>query len=252
MKLAVNATFVLVDSGAGEDVTPEWIAKCAAAINEALQGTIKEHWGGDYHCRAGAVNPKIGPNEVKVSLEASSTIQGAAGYHTDDAIYCFRDGLPDLDGGAFAFSVIISHEIFETLGDPGANRWALATDGKLYAVELCDAVEGYCWPSPVNQVALSDFVLPSFFDPDASAPYSMQNKARAPFQTAADNGADYQIVMASGSEAQVTAIRGSWKRVLNRIDPWRRHEEILGARASAKAHPSSRTYRRLRARDVRS
>jgi hypothetical protein len=230
VNLAPNSTFVLISVDAGADVTAEWITKCAAAIDSALQTHVKWHWGGNYHCRSGAVNATIGPNEVKVSLQASSDVQGAAGYHDDGGIYCFRDGLPDLDSGAFAYSVVISHEIFETVGDPGANRWAQDATGTLYGLELCDACEGYFWLAP-NGVALSDFVLPAFFDPSAGAPYSYTAKPTAPLTTAPDNGSDYQITQTAGSEAQVTADRPS----------------PHGSRASAKAHPSSRTSRRLRA-----
>jgi hypothetical protein len=230
VKLPLDTTFVLVNDDAGPAVTPEWLAKCAAAIDNALQNEIKLAWGGDFHCVA-VTSPGL-VDGVNVTLQASSTVQGAAGYHDDGGIYCFRDGLPDLDSGAFAFSVVISHEIFETLGDPGANQWAQGTDGTLYARELCDAVEGYFYASPLNGVAISDFVLPAFFDPAAVGPYSYLGKAPAPLTTAPNNGQDYQITQTAGSEAQVTAAR----------------RNPHGQRASAKAHPASRTSRRLRRR----
>jgi hypothetical protein len=241
-------TFVLVNEDAGPDVTPDILSSIANAIDQALFAEFQKAWGRIYRCRA--EDGHLAPDELPVHIQASSTIQGAAGYHDDEGIYVFRDGLPSLTEGAFALSVVISHEIFETAGDPAANRWADTGQGEEFALELCDAVEAHSYvrrvPSGSSstslEVSLSDFLLPSFFDPSGSAPYSFTGAASAPFATAPADGEDYQIVRSVvANEGQVTAlrvtsIRGARSTGIAAIRPERR---------SAKSHPMSRTARRL-------
>ena len=234
MNIPRNACFVLTNEDAGTDVTPEVLTNIAAAIDYVLKHSFRDAWGGSYSCRVASV-AATSPAPVPVLLKASSDVQGAAGYHDDGGIYCFRDGLPGLTSGDFAFSVVISHEIFEAAGDPGANRWADNGQGSEVALELCDAVEGFSFVpgiaagEPGAGVSVSDFLLPSFFDPGGTAPFSRCQKATAPMTTAPDNGADYQIVRTvdENGAQQVTAIG-----------------QIRAARQKAKAHPSSRTSRR--------
>jgi hypothetical protein len=233
VKLNQGDTFVLVNEDAGADVTAEALVNIAAALEHVLQHAFKAAHGLDYHCRGGS--PTIGANEHKVNLKAQSDVAGAGGYHDDGTVNCFRDGLPSLSTGDFAFSVVISHEVFETALDPGANRWAADTTGKLYALEACDAVEGFSFVPPIPDgqpgagVSISDFLLGAFFDPAAEGPYSHLGKPSGPFKTATDGGADYQIVMSydPSGEQQVTAI--------GTVHP---------DRSAAKAHPSSRSSRR--------
>jgi hypothetical protein len=224
-----NARFVLTNDNAGDDVTPEVLAAIAAAIDHVLSHDFKDAWGGSYSCIAASGSEPSLPGDVAVTLQTDSTIQGAAGYHDDDGIYCFRDGLPALTQGAFAFSVVISHEIFEAAVDPGANQWADHGDGTEVAKEACDAVESFCFTVPATSVDVSDFLLPSFFDPGGVAPFSKMGNPKAPMTTATNQGTDYQIVRTvdeSGAQ-QVTADLS-------------RHPRRL-----AKSNPNSRTSRRL-------
>jgi hypothetical protein len=235
MNIPPNACFVLTNDDAGDDVTDAVLAQIAAAIDYVLAHSFRDAYGGAYTCQSAAqALPPNGP-AVTVTLKASSDVAGAAGYHDDGGIYCFRDGLPSLTSGDFAFSVVISHEIFEAAGDPGANRWADSGTGSEYALELCDAVEGFsftpeCPPTdPGAGVSVSDFLLPSFFDPSGVRPFSRCDKPTAPLSTAPDSGADYQIVRSvnENGDQQVTAVGA-----------------IRTERQKAKAHPSSRTARR--------
>jgi hypothetical protein len=227
MNVGPATKFVLVNDNAGDDVTDDFLTKTAAAIDHVLTHSFRDAWGGQYSCRAGS--PTLGPGEVKVSLQADSSVQGAAGYHDDGGIYCFRDGLPSLLTGAFAYSIVISHEIFETAVDPGANRWADDGQGREVALEACDAVEGFFFTPTGFEAAVSDFLYPAFFDPGGLRPFSRLDKPTSPLTTAADAGADYQIVRTVDENGiqQVTAVG-----------------QIHSLRTKAKAHPSSRTSRR--------
>jgi hypothetical protein len=219
-------TIVLVDDNAGPDVTPAVLTQIAAAV----QRQVREHWAPLWGHPGVSVTTGPAPSaldaSVPVYIRASSDVQGAAGYHDDDGIYVFRDGLPSLLTGAFSLSVVCSHEILEALGDPGANRWADTGRGYMVALEMCDVVEGYCYE--IDGVSVSDFVTPSFFDPDGQAPYSKMNRPGAPMTVAPDSGADYQIELKvnDSGEQQVTA------------------DLFQHPRRAAKMHPSSRTSRR--------
>lgn len=140
---------------------------------------------------------------------------GALGYHDLTA-----EGLPlgkafaatDKEYG-LALSVTVSHEVLEMLGDPEINRWALDyRDGRLHSMELCDAVEadtdGYIG---VNGVLLSNFVLPAFFEPQATgrpgARFDHLGQLREPFQTR--KGGYQSVIKLSGADnvSQIQAER---------------------------------------------
>ena len=59
-------------------------------------------------------------------------------------------------------SLAASHELAETLVDPGNNLWCERSKGTLFAYEVCDAVEADHFR--VNRLAMSNFVYPAFFE----------------------------------------------------------------------------------------
>ena len=92
---------------------------------------------------------------LKVFLLDSSDIDGALGYHyeTNNIPYgkCFAQTILDYGGvmlyssdhSVQTFAQVVSHEVFELLGDHNANTWWDIGDGQtLYAAEACDPVQG--------------------------------------------------------------------------------------------------------------
>jgi hypothetical protein len=138
---------------------------------------------------------------------------GALGWHTegpDATVYGRVFARPVLSNGgnvltaALSVCGVLSHEAIETFLDSACNRWAQRNDGTLVAVEGCDPVESDSYMTTITaprgggQVAgtVSDFVLPSWFDPDAAAGSTdWMGLVTAPFQVR-DTG--YIIVMANG------------------------------------------------------
>jgi hypothetical protein len=104
---------------------------------------------------------------------------GALGYHdlTDD-------GMPlgkvfagtDLKFGS-EWTVTASHELLEMLADPNINLTVFIqrddSSGRLYAYEVCDACEADALGYKINNVLVSDFVFPSWFE-DFRVPNSTQ------------------------------------------------------------------------------
>lgn len=92
---------------------------------------------------------------------------GALGYHQQSAV-----GTPlgkvfaklDLESGS-SWTVTLSHELLEMLGDPDINLCAQADDGTIYAYEVGDPVEADSLGYEVYGVLLSDFVTPKWFSP---------------------------------------------------------------------------------------
>jgi len=92
---------------------------------------------------------------------------GALGYHE-----LTNAGAPlgkvfaalDIESGS-SWSVTLSHELLEMLGDPWINWCAESPDGKLFALEVCDAVEADHLGYEIDGVMLSDFITPSWFEP---------------------------------------------------------------------------------------
>jgi hypothetical protein len=80
-------------------------------------------------------------------------------------------------------SLAASHELAEMLVDPGNNLWCDVHKGKLYAYEVCDAVENDHFP--VDGLAMSDFVYPAFFEAfrkPKSAQFDHMKRLTQPFQ----------------------------------------------------------------------
>jgi hypothetical protein len=96
---------------------------------------------------------------------------GALGYHATTA-----KGLPlgkvfaktTLDYGGL-WSVTFSHELLEMLGDPGINLSVVDPARKrAWNFEMCDACEADDLGYEIDGVRVSDFVLRSYFLPDAT------------------------------------------------------------------------------------
>ncbi len=94
----------------------------------------------------------------------TADVAGALGYHdlTQTQLpvsFVFVQTTRE-DGGDVA--VTASHELWEVLVDPGIQMWADGPKGQLWAYETADAVEETDFL--VNNVRISNFVYPSFFE----------------------------------------------------------------------------------------
>lgn len=155
-------------------------------------------------------NPEDYWNLVAYIVDDDPNVPGALAYHEDPA------GVPDIkvlaktildNGGTWSsgpnsVSVALSHEVIETLGDPQCSFEAATADGsQAYARELCDPVENDSYD--IDGVAVSNFVLPSWFDGANTADDQRDwlGKLTQPFTLDAGG---YAIVTAQGQPTQVT------------------------------------------------
>jgi hypothetical protein len=115
----------------------------------------------------------------------------ALGYHD-----LTTEGLPigkvfaasDLKAGT-SWTVTASHELLEMLADPNINLTVFVESsnsaGVLYAYEVCDACEDDSLGYQIDNVLLSDFVYPSWFESfrtEGSTQFDRMNKMQNPFQ----------------------------------------------------------------------
>ena len=109
--------------------------------------------------------------------------RGAAGVHLD------KDGQPfALIMMSDSWSLTASHELLEMLADPFGNRLVPGPSPKPgqgrveYLVEVCDPSEAPQFGYTVNDVLMSDFYTPRFFDPvkAAGTRYSFTGAITAP------------------------------------------------------------------------
>jgi hypothetical protein len=226
--------FVIVNQCSDAALTPELLAQIAAALDVQLNRDLAPHWGGWYRVRAATPDaPPAAGEVVALITDDLPDAPGAVAYHDwtgQPNIYIGRNLCSSLIDGELSVSQGLSHELCEESGDVACNIWADDGTGTEWAHELCDAVEGGWYK--IGDVAVSDFVLPSFFAPGALPPYSYLQAhdgtgPSAPFLTAAGG---YQIKRASGTgETQVTA---------------ETPQAMHAMRRTRKRHWSSRTFRR--------
>jgi len=140
-----------------------------------------------------------------VFLDDADT-EGALAYHD-----LTPDGMPQskvfvkttLDNNDLV-SVSTSHELVEMLVDPAINLLTTGPDTKIiYAYESADPVEALSFK--VNNIPMSDFVYPSYFEDfhkAGSVKFDALGKVKKPFQILSGG---YQIIFKSGRWTQVFA-----------------------------------------------
>ena len=114
-----------------------------------------------------------------------SEVHGALGFHLD------KNGQPyALIQAGSSWSLTASHEALEMLADPFGNRLMAGQSPKPdqgrveFLVEVCDPCEDHAFAYTVNEVLVSDFYTPHFFDPVAQSgvQYSFSTRITQPRQ----------------------------------------------------------------------
>lgn len=132
------------------------------------------------------------PGDIVVHVKDTSDQPGALGYHDDTSVVeGFVFAKTDQQYGAL-LSVTISHEILELLADPDCQRGEQhPSSGYWYALEVGDPVEadadGYAVTikdaaGASHTVTVSNFILPSWYKPNAPGPYDHQGQLSKPYE----------------------------------------------------------------------
>jgi hypothetical protein len=140
----------------------------------------------------------------QISIVDDPDQAGALGYHE-----LTSQGTPlgkvfarlDLQSGA-SWTVTLSHELLEMLADPWINWCAQGSDGRVYALEVCDAVEADALGYEIDGVLVSDFVTPSWFNPAQADRFDFKRHISKPLQLASGG---YISVLDAGGWTQSSA-----------------------------------------------
>ena len=153
-----------------------------------------------------------------LTIEDDVGVPNAEGFHDDQLGAIFARCLPENNCES------VPHEILEMLADQTCDQYRDIGDGtgRQIALESCDPVEEDHYPQqaqigdqppqaqigdqPPQDVPVSNYVLPSYFDPNGKAPFDRMGKLTAPFSML-PGGGGYQIIRAAdGSTTDVFAM----------------------------------------------
>ena len=87
----------------------------------------------------------------------------------------------DVESGS-SWTVTLSHELLEMLADPWINWCAQGSDGRIYALEVCDAVESDSLGYKIDGVLVSDFITPSWFEPTQADRIDFKKRVSKPME----------------------------------------------------------------------
>jgi hypothetical protein len=220
----MNLSFVLINESTNksklvlDNVT---LTNIAEACQTQLNADYGPECGGEYSVRVGKNSNDILPNEIAyIYMDTLPQAPDALAYHDVGGngvpfALCALEDCDTLTGEGNSASVSTSHELLETAGNPGCNKFLNDGNGSAKAAERCDAVEVQAYPITLTSgavVYVSNFTLDTWQIPGSPPPYSFMSKAGiegfvecpGPMQTAPANGGNYQIVVPFNQSAETT------------------------------------------------
>jgi hypothetical protein len=177
----INASTVLTDNRV-KPVVP--------ALQAQVRRDFSPAWGIDADLGFVPRGAKPASDSWWLVLLDDSDQGGALGYHD-----LTKSGLPlgkvfagsDMKYG-YNWTVTASHELLEMLADPDINLTVFvqpsAETGTLYAYEVCDACEADRFGYKIDDILVSDFVYPSWFESfrkKGSAQFDYKKQIQKPF-----------------------------------------------------------------------
>jgi hypothetical protein len=179
-------TIALIDHTTQYRPPPGVLDAIAEALTIQIRRDLAPVWG------VTEARFTVGGRGDKIHLFDSAEDATEYGWHiTDDRgqPYAHVFAAPSIDHGsdwtkgADPISVTTSHEALEMFTDPRANEYCFDFDRYLWAREVCDPVQerSYKIEAGGMRVPVSDFVLPAYFNPDASGPYDHLRVLKKPF-----------------------------------------------------------------------
>jgi hypothetical protein len=149
-----------------EDHDPADLARVAAALQRQVERDFGPIWNLRATVDAFPTLEDVPLGYWPMIVREDIGFQGAAGIHLD------KNGQPfALITYGDSWSLTASHETLEMLGDPFGNRLVPGPSPKRgqgrveFLVEVCDPSEAEPFAYTVNDILVSDFYTPRFFDP---------------------------------------------------------------------------------------
>jgi hypothetical protein len=148
-------------------VSPGTLQQYVAALQQQVDNHLAPAWNVRADISVLDAGAVVSPGTL--SLIIVDSLAGQAGVHTN---YQGQVSAEAVNGDQL--SITLSHELLEMLVDPSGTRVMQAADLDPYSggqqvsylVEVCDPCAVYSYD--IDGVPVSDFVLPSFYDPNAT------------------------------------------------------------------------------------
>jgi hypothetical protein len=184
----MNSKTVIAVKNFSAVVSDSEVKRSLPAFQRQVSDDFCSTWGIDATLKWFPKKASIPKDAWLLGIFNNSDEAGALGYHD-----LTRSGQPlskvfaktTIDDGGL-WTVTTSHEILEMLADPNINLCAFDEHAhRLYAYEVCDAVEADALGYKIDGVTVSDFVLPGWFEPLHPAKgeqFAFKSKVRAPFE----------------------------------------------------------------------
>jgi hypothetical protein len=162
-----------------------------AALQKQVSNDFAPYWGKDADLvfTPKGVDPPHGAWQQIVSDTVA--MAGALGYHdfTPQGLPIGKTGVKTSMRAGALWTVVLSHEVLEMLGDPDIVRAAFvqtrAFTAMIYAYEACDPVEDDRYGYDIDGVRVSDFVTQEWFEPGRTGvPFSFRNTVKKPLSLA--------------------------------------------------------------------
>ena len=156
---------VIAVTNASTCLTDTQVEAVLPALQKQVSVDFKAYWDLDCTLTVLTKGQPLTPGWWQIVILDNPDQAGALGYHEMTS-----QGTPigkvfaklDLDNGS-SWTTTLSHELLEMLADPWINWCAVGSNDKIYALEVCDAVEADNLGYQIDGVLLSDFVTPSWF-----------------------------------------------------------------------------------------
>jgi hypothetical protein len=158
---------VIAITNASTCLKDEQVEAVLPALQKQVSTEFKAYWDIDCTLIFLPKDHAITQGWWQIVVTDNAEQSGALGYHEMTS-----QGAPlgkvfaklDLASGS-SWTVTLSHELLEMLADPWINWCAVGHDSKIYALEVCDAVESDDLGYLIDGVLVSDFVTPAWFEP---------------------------------------------------------------------------------------
>lgn len=159
----------LIDQTNAGAVPRDTLQQYADALQQQVDNDLAPTWNVRADISVLALGAAIPQDTLPLNIVDS--LAGPAGVHAD-----YQGQVSAAAVNDDQLSITLSHELLEMLVDPSGTRKIKAADLDPYSagqqvsylVEVCDPVVVYSYD--IDGVPVSDFVLPSFYEPTAAGP----------------------------------------------------------------------------------
>lgn len=203
---------VIAITNASTVLTDDQVGAIIPALQHQVSFDFKAYWDLDATLEFVPSSEQLIEGWWQIVVVDNPDQAGALGYHEMTPGGCPLGKVfakLDLDYG-YHWTVTMSHELLEMLGDPWIDYAVQASDGSFYALEVSDPVEADSLGYEIDGVLVSDFVTPSWFEDTMADRLDFKQHLSKPLQIAPEG---YISVFVNGSWSQLTGQRASESRV---------------------------------------